>query len=325
MRVAVTGAAGFMGSWVAEALAARGHAVMGLDDLSGGDNRTPGLVECDLRDRAATGAAIARFRPETLVHLAANAREGASQFQPWEVATRNLSAYVSALEAAIAEGVRRVVLFSSMAVYGRQETPFDESLAPAPVDVYGTCKAAMERMTGILSSVHGFRWVVIRPHNVFGERQRMSDRYRNVVAIFMNRLMRGEPLYVYGDGEQRRAFSYISNSLPCYLRAVEDESLHGEAVNVGGAREVTVNQLAGAVMAAMGRRAEVVHIPDRPLEVKDAWCTWEKSARLLGYREDIGLEEGIARMARWASARGPQAWTDEPLALVNDKVPSTWL
>lgn len=325
MKIAVTGAAGFIGSWVAEALASRGHDVLGVDDMSGGINPAPGLVRCDLRDRDAAGRVIAGFRPDVLVHLAANAREGASQFQPWEVVTRNVAAYASALEASIAAGVRRVVLFSSMAVYGGQRPPFDESAPPAPVDVYGTCKAAMERMTGILSSVHGFRWAVIRPHNVFGERQRMSDRYRNVVAIFMNRIMRGEALYVYGDGEQRRAFSYISDSLPCYVRAVEDDSLHAEAVNVGGALEITVNRLAEAVMGAMGRRAEVVHVPDRPLEVKDAWCSTGKSVRLLGYREETGLEGGLALMARWAAARGPQEWSPERLALINENTPRTWL
>lgn len=325
MKIAVTGAAGFIGSWVAEALASRGHDVLGIDDMSGGDNPVPGLVRCDLRDRGATGGVITGFCPDVLAHLAANAREGASQFQPWEVATRNLAAYASVLEASIAAGVRRVVLFSSMAVYGRQRPPVDESVLPAPVDVYGTCKAAMERMTEILSSVHGFRWVVLRPHNVFGERQRMSDRYRNVVAIFMNRIMRGEPLYVYGDGEQRRAFSYISDSLPCYVRAVEDDSLHAEAINVGSAGEITVNRLAEQVMGAMGRRAEVVHIPDRPLEVKDAWCSTEKSVRLLGYREETGLKRGLARMASWAVARGPQEWSAERLALVNESTPRTWL
>lgn len=318
-----------MGSHVAEGLVAAGHDVTGVDDLSGGFRRniTPGVrfIQLDLRDAAETERVVGAHPPEILCHLAANAREGASQFQPRDVCGRNLMAYANVLVPAIRSGLAKVVLYSSMAVYGDQEPPFEETMPRLPVDVYGVNKAAMEHMTEILADVHGFRYTIIRPHNVFGERQSLRDRFRNVVAIFMNRLMRGEPVYIYGDGEQRRAFSYIGDSLPAFLRAAEMRSeLDGQVINVGGKHPVTVNHLLELVSAAFQARPHVVHLPDRPREVKHAYCTWEKSERLLGYEERHSLEEAIDRMARWARGLGPQPWHEEELELPSEKAPTIW-
>lgn len=330
MRVLVTGVAGFMGGHVAEGLVGLGHEVVGLDDLSGGFRRNvPAGVtfhKVDLRNEAETERVVAESRPEILCHLAANAREGASQFQPRDVCGRNLMAYANVLVPAIRGGLKKVVLYSSMAVYGDQEPPFDERLPRRPVDVYGVNKAAMEHMTEILADVHGFRYTIIRPHNVFGERQSLRDRFRNVVAIFMNRIMRGEPVVIYGDGEQKRAFSYIGDSLPAFLRAAElRPEIDGEVINVGGKHPVTVNQLLREVGKAFDAEPEVIYLPDRPREVKNAYCTWQKSVDLLGYEERWGLSQGIARMAEWAKSLGPQPWAEEKLELPSEKAPCIWL
>jgi len=332
-----------MGSHVAEGLAAAGHEVIGLDDLSGGfRENVPSSVtflEVDLRDPVKTEAAVRDHAPEMLCHLAANAREGASQFQPRDVCGRNLMAYVNVLVPAIRSGMKKVVLYSSMAVYGDQEAPFDETMPRQPVDVYGVNKSAMESITEILADVHEFMYTIIRPHNVFGERQSLRDPFRNVVGIFMNRILRQEPLYVYGDGEQTRAFSYIGDSLPAFLRAAEMRpELNRQIINVGGIHPVTVNELLGLVAAEFvgqehvdperSRRAparQVIHLPDRPREVKNAYCTWQKSAELLGYEERFGLEEGMHRMAAWARSQGPQPWREETLELPSAKAPSIWL
>jgi UDP-glucose 4-epimerase len=242
------------------------------------------------------------------------------------VCGRNLMAYANVLVPAMGCGVKKVVLYSSMAVYGDQEAPFDESMPRQPVDVYGVNKAAMEEMTEILADVHEFNYTIIRPHNVFGERQSMRDPFRNVVAIFMNRMMRGEPLYLYGDGEQKRAFSYIGDSLPAFLRAAEIRpELDREIINVGGAQPVTVNELLRMVAEEFGVEPEVVHLPDRPREVKNAYCTWQKSERLLGYEERFGLREGIRLMAGWARPLGPQPWREERLELPSEKAPRIWM
>ncbi len=329
MRVLVTGAAGFIGSHVAEGLLASGHEVIALDDLSGGFRRNvpagAAFFQVDLRDAPAAERIIRDNPPDLLCHLAANAREGASQFQPRDVCGRNLMAYVNTLVPAVRAGAKKVVLYSSMAVYGEQPTPFSEDLPRRPVDIYGVNKTSMEEITEILSEVHGFAYTTIRPHNVFGERQSLRDPFRNVVAIFMNRIMRGEPLYIYGDGEQVRAFSYIADSLPSLLRACDSEpALNGQVFNVGGTEAVTVNQLAHLVMEAFGAKPEFRYLPDRPREVKHAYSTWEKSVQYLGYRERYGLREGITRMAAWAKAVGPQEWTEESLELPSPKAPSIW-
>lgn len=330
MRIIVTGAAGFMGGHVTEGFVAQGHEVIAIDDLSGGFERNiPAgvkLIRLDLRNPAGAEQAIASNPPDVLCHLAANAREGASQFQPRDVSGRNLMAYVNALVPAIRAGMKKVVLYSSMAVYGEQETPFDEVMERRPVDVYGVNKAAMEAITEILAEVHGFAYTIIRPHNVFGERQSLCDPFRNVVAIFMNRIMRGEPIYVYGDGEQKRAFSYIGDSLPAFLKAAElRPELDQQIINVGGKQAVTVNEMCATVCAAFEARPEIVHIPDRPREVKNAYSTWQKSERLLGYQEQYSFEEAVAAMAVWAKSMGPQPWNEEALELPSAKAPAIWM
>jgi UDP-glucose 4-epimerase len=331
VRILVTGVAGFMGCHVASGLLKAGHEIIGIDDLSGGfrENIPDGITffEVDLRDAAATERVVKANPPDMLCHLAANAREGASQFQPRDVCGRNLMAYANVLVPAIRSGtMKKVVLYSSMAVYGDQDPLFDETMPRRPVDVYGVNKKAMEEMTEILSDVHEFMYTIIRPHNVFGERQSLRDPFRNVVGIFMNRIMRGEPLYVYGDGEQKRAFSYIGDSLPAFLRAVElRPDLDRQIVNVGGSEPVTVNEMLKLVVSEFQARVEVVHLPDRPREVKNAYSTWQKSVDLLGYEEKYGLREGIRRMAAWAREQGPQPWREEALELPSDKAPSIWM
>jgi UDP-glucose 4-epimerase len=329
MRILITGAAGFIGGHLADYLIAEGREAAGIDDMSGGfwRNVNPAMDfhAVDLRDRSATAAVVEKTRPEVLCHLAANAREGASQFQPLDVTDRNLLAYLNVLVPCIKRGIKKVALFSSMSVYGEQEPPFDEALPRCPTDIYAVNKTAMEETTEILSDVHGFQYTIIRPHNVFGERQCIRDKYRNVIGIFMNAIMRGETPFIYGDGEQERAFSYIHDSLPSFARAAElRPELHGEVINVGGMRPTTINRLAELVCQHFAGAPEPTHIEERPREVKRAWSTWEKSVRLLGYEEKIGGEEGIRRMAVWAKKLGPQEWVTDSLELVNEKTPRPW-
>ena len=330
MRILVTGAAGFIGSHVAEALVQQGHEVIALDDLSGGfrSNVPVGAKFCqvDLRDAQATEAAVLADPPDLLCHLAANAREGASQFQPRDVTGRNLMAYMNVLVPALRAGMKKVVLYSSMAVYGEQEAPFSENLPRAPVDVYGLNKASMEAITEVLAEVHDFAYTIIRPHNVFGERQSLSDPFRNVVAIFMNQILRGESLYIYGDGEQQRAYSYIGDSLPSFLQAGElNPALNRQIFNIGGKETITVNTLARLVGEEFEAKPEIKFLPDRPCEVKCAYSTWQKSAELLGYEEHYGLREGIRRMALWVKQLGPQPWSDEALELPHEIMPANWI
>lgn len=328
-KILVTGGAGFMGSHIVDMLLDKGYDVYSVDDLSGGYMRNVNLnakfLKVDLGDVKKNEKLIAKIKPEFIFYLAANAREGASQFQPFAVTYRNFYAYINTLKNAITQRtLRKIVLFSSMAVYGNQTAPFDEAMERRPEDIYGVNKAAMERTTEILSSVHDFDYTIIRPHNVFGERQSLSDRYRNVIGIFMNKIMRKEPLLIYGDGEQVRAFSYIFDSLPCYIKCLDD-STNSEIINIGGIEKITINKLAELVCDAMGvENYPKEYLPARPCEVKYAYCTYEKSVRLLGYKERIGYEEGIRRMAKWAKEMGLQEWVTEKLEIYSSKAPAWW-
>lgn len=332
-RVLVTGAAGFLGSWIAEDLASLGtHRVVGVDIAP--LTRYPRgkapfqFIRLDLHDERRTAALIRRVRPDILLHLAANAREGASWFHPRSSTRNNLCAYLSVLEPSIACGVRKVVLFSSMAVYGDQKPPFEESMPRRPVDPYGVNKAAMEHITETLSLAFGFRYTILRPHNVFGEGQSLRDPFRNVIAIFANAILRGEPVCIHGDGEQKRAFSYILNSLPCYRKVVL-EDWHGRIFNIGGGQEISINEVARLVLRAMKKagvtiRSKIVHTEGRPYEVKEAWCTTALSERLLGYRDAIPLDRAIERFCAWAVRQGPQPWIRERLPLQLANMPSPW-
>ena len=330
MKVLVTGAAGFMGSWISQRLYELNYDVYGIDDLSGGDINNWKLDPFRLfvEDLATNRAReiIFDLKPEIIFYLASSAREGASQFDPVKITKRNYWAYVNTLETAIkTKKLKKIVLFSSMAVYGNQKPPFDEHMPRKPVDVYGINKAAMEHTTEILSKIYGFGYTIIRPHNVFGEYQAMWDPYRNVIAIFMNRILRGEPIYIYGDGRQKRAFSYIRDSLDCYIRCI-DEKYNNQIYNIGGIVPITINELAEMVIEEFKEypKPDIIHLPPRPCEVKYAWCTWEKSFKDLGYKENIGVKKGIKLMAKWAKLRGPQEWRYESLALDSPKMPKTW-
>lgn len=335
-RILVTGAAGFMGSHIVRALIKEGYSeIYTVDDLSGGDieniddhikSKEIEFNKIDLSIKNKTDSFMSTIKPDTIFHLAANAREGASFFQPLNIVERNYLAYMNVLEPAIKYGLDKVILFSSMAVYGNQKPPFSEDMERLPVDIYGINKSSMEHTTELLSDIHDFRYTILRPHNVFGPNQSLRDPYRNVIGIFMNRIMRKEPLYIYGDGEQKRALSYIDDSLPCYIECLKDKT-DGEIINIGGKQPITVNKLAELVCKYTNvsyHTYPIKHLPDRPNEVKFAYSTWEKSADLLGYDEKIGIEEGISRMAKWAKEKGPQEWSEERLTLWNNKAPSIW-
>lgn len=161
--------------------------------------------------------------------------------------------------------------------------------------------------------------------NCFGPRQSIKDKFRNCAGIFMNRIMRKEPIYIYGDGQQLRQFSYIKDSLPAYIRCIDKAD--GEIVNIGGLQEITVEELAYRIISEMTEAQiyPITYLPARYGEVKFAYCDPTKSVNLLGYKEEFALEHGIADMAEWAKKLGPQEWIDEKLAIPNHRIPKTWL
>jgi UDP-glucose 4-epimerase len=330
MKILVAGGAGFMGSWIAETFRDLGHNVFILDNMSTGElANIPDGVDYSTGD-AADGSCVRGimrvFNPDVIYNLAAFAREGTSVFSPKTCVKDNIDAHLNLLVEGIrSSNFRKMVYFSSMAVYGDQNPPFSEHMDKVPCDPYGSSKAMCEDVTKQLGNVHGYEWSIVRPHNVFGERQSLRDRQRNVIGIFINSVMRNEPLTIYGDGTQTRAFSYIGNSLDAYTNLLA--SGNEETYNIGDDTPVSINKIAGYVSQIMAHhgydRPEIIHFRDRPLEVKHAHCTFDKQCTI-GYNKHFGLREGIAKMCKWAQKLGAQPWLNIPVELPHPTMPETW-
>lgn len=325
----VTGGAGFIGSHVAEALRDMGHRVVVVDDLSGGfKENVPEdveFVEGSVLDEALVERVVRERAVDHVFHLAAYAAEGLSHFIRRFNYANNVLGSVNVLNAALRSGtVRTYVFTSSIAVYGAGQVPMTEDLTPRPEDPYGIAKYAVEQDLRAASEMFDLDFVVFRPHNVYGERQHIGDRYRNVVGIFMNQAMRGEPFTVFGDGEQQRAFTHVADVAPMIARSVDVPAASGEVFNVGGDVPFTVNRLAEVVAAAMGVELRVDHLPPR-IEVRDAWSSHDKAWSVFGRPERlVPLEEGVARMAEWARRRGPQEPSIFTGIEVARNLPASW-
>lgn len=335
--ILVTGSAGFMGSHLVNELLNKGfNKVYGVDDLSGGYmenvNKKSHFTKLDLRERDLVARYVDKVKPEIIFHLAADATEGRSQFTPIGCTERNYLAYLNLLAPAIRNNIKKVILASSMSVYGSQKPPFSEDMERKPDDIYAISKAAMERATEILSEVHGFKYVIVRPHNVYGPGQNLSDPYRNVVAIFINCLLNNRNFYIYGDGEQKRAFSYIDDFTPYIIKTAQLPEAEGEIFNIGPMQEISINELSHIVLAEFFQNEKVPkhlipkHVPPRPMEVKEAWCTVDKAKKILGYKTTVSLQEGVQKMIAWAKKKGPQKFHYlEDLEIVNKETPLTWV
>jgi UDP-glucose 4-epimerase len=326
-RVFISGVAGFLGSHLAEAFLADGYYVVGIDNMLGGElDNVPAGVEfyqVDCNDLSAVRRHMQGI--DVVYHCAATAYEGVSVFSPHLVTQNIVTAATGMISAALARGVRRFVLCSSMARYGSNTVAFTEDMIPRPQDPYGIGKYAAELLLANLADTHGMEWAVAVPHNVFGPRQRYDDPYRNVAAIFINLMLQGRQPYVFGDGTQKRCFSFISDVVPP-LKQMAHEACHRQVINIGPDGEfITINQLARTIADLLGFDLQAIHLPARPQEVALANCSAERARRLLSYQATVGLEDGLRRTIDWMRARGPRPFKfNLPIEIVNDKTPATW-
>jgi UDP-glucose 4-epimerase len=303
----VTGGAGFIGSHVADHLLRRGHKVIILDDLSGGfeDNVPSGatFVKGSILDTELIDRLFDRHNFTYVYHLAAYAAEGLSHFIKRFNYNNNLIGSVNLINASVNYGVRCFVFTSSIAVYGAGQSPMTEDMIPQPEDSYGIAKLAVERELQVTHEMFGLDYVIFRPHNVYGERQNIGDRYRNVVGIFMNQLMKSEPMTIFGDGEQQRAFTHISDVAPVIAESVNVPAAHNQVFNVGADIPYTVNHLAQIVADAMNKERNVVHLDPRN-EVKIAFSDHSRAESVFEVRRKEPLEHGIRTMAAWVKDHG---------------------
>jgi UDP-glucose 4-epimerase len=244
-----------------------------------------------------------RYNFANVYHLAAYAAEGLSHFIKRFNYNNNLIGSVNLINASVNHGVRCFVFTSSIAVYGAGQSPMTEEMMPTPEDSYGIAKLAVERELKVTHEMFGLDYVIFRPHNVYGERQNIGDRYRNVVGIFMNQLMKSEPMTIFGDGEQQRAFTHIRDVAPIIASCVDVPSARNQVFNVGADVPHTVNDLAEIVADAMGRDCRTVHLDPRN-EVKVAFSDHSLADGVFGARQKMSLEEGIGQMAAWVRDHG---------------------
>jgi UDP-glucose 4-epimerase len=263
---------------------------------------------------------------QVVYHCAATAYEGLSVFSPHLVTQNIVTASTGVISAAIALGVRRFVMCSSMARYGSQRVPFTEDMTPQPQDPYGIGKYASELLLRNLAEVHGMEWVVAVPHNIIGPRQKYDDPYRNVASIFINLMLQGRQPILYGDGSQKRCFSFVSDTVAPLTQMAFDPACAGEVINIGPDEEfVTVRELAEIIARQLGLPLHPEHTRERPREVHLANCSADKARRLLGYQPRVSLEDGLRAMIDWIRSRGPRPFEYHlDLEIVNDKTPDTW-
>lgn len=328
-RALVTGGAGFLGSHLAEYLLEEmGLEVVVLDDLSGGfETNVPEgatFVKGSVVDHELIDDLFRRHRFAYVYHLAAYAAEGLSHFIKRFNYQNNLIGSVNLINAAVNFDVQRFVFTSSIAVYGTNQVPMTEDLIPQPEDSYGIAKHAVEQELAVSHEMFGLDSIVFRPHNVYGERQNLGDRYRNVIGIFMNHLMTGEgPLPIFGDGEQQRAFTYVKDIIPGMARSVEMEEARNQVFNIGSDRPCTVNRLAELVMEAMETPGEVRHLPARN-EVKIAYSDHSRFHEVFPAAADTPLIDGLRTMASWAKEAGACRASTFRGIEIERNMPSSW-
>lgn len=330
MRIWITGICGFLGSHLAETLLAQGHAVDGNDNLICGDEKNlpklkQGYTLTDCRNYEIMLLNFRQFQPDVVVHCAATAHEGLSSFSPSFITKNIYEASIATFSAAIAAGVKRIVYMSSMSRYGKgwgfNTPPFSEQMLTSPVDPYGIAKVAAEETLKVLCDTHDVEWSIAVPHNIIGIRQRSIDPYRNVAAIMINRCKQGKPPIVYGDGKQVRCFSPINDVLPSLVKMIEGKA-DGEVVNLGPDEcEMTINDLAYKIIDMTGLNGIPIHLPARPNEVKEAYCSSDKARKLLEYAEQQSIDVCLKEMVEYIQ---PQPFEYGFPIEIEKNCPKTW-
>src|SRR3989344_2688064 len=309
----VTGGAGFIGSHIAEWLLEDGSEVVILDDLSGGfKNNIPNgakFVRGSVTDYQLLINVFEKYKFDYVFHLAAYAAEGLSHFIRRFNYNSNLIGSVNLINLSVLHNIKCFVFTSSIAVYGENQVPMTEEMIPTPEDPYGISKYAVELDLQAAKKLFGLNYIIFRPHNVYGERQNIGDKYRNVVGIFMNSILNGKSLTIFGDGGQTRAFTHIDDVAPIIARSIHYKKTYGEVFNIGGDKEYTIKELAEIVSKAMGVKAKIKYLKARK-EVKHAFALHDKISKFMDVPKTVDLVDGVNRMVKWVKEHGARKSID---------------
>ena len=324
----LTGGAGFIGAHLAKNLIDRGDKVIILDDLSGGfEENLPEkaiFIRGSITDHELLEKIFNEYEFDFVYHLAAYAAEGLSHFIKRFNYTNNLIGSVNLINESVKHKVKCYVFTSSIAVYGALPPPMKEDMTPEPEDPYGIAKFAVEQELKVTHEMFGLNYVVFRPHNVYGEFQNLGDKYRNVVGIFMNQLMQGKPMTIFGDGSQTRAFTYVGDITPLIAESALREDTYGEVFNIGADKNYSVRELADEVIKAMGIAGEVNHVEARN-EVLHAYSDHSKTKKYFGEYAKTSLAQGLSKMSEWAKKTGVKSSTKFKNIEILEKLPPVWL
>lgn len=291
MKIVCTGSEGLIGSNLVKKLISQGHRVYGLDLVTG----------CDLSNKYEVARRFQEIHPDVVFHLAANASEARGQISPIDMTSNNMGIFINTLTAAINVKVKRFIFTSSVAVYGEAGTPYKEDGPTIPKDVYGINKLACEQMLKVMAKVHGIEYTIFRPHNIYGPGQNMSDPTKNVVALFMRKLIEKEPYKLYGFGEMRRAFSYVDDVVDVIVDALEPKYAN-QTLNVGSERDISIKRLSDLIQSVTGLTGEIEMLKGRPQEITMFLADHTNQKALAEYAE-TPLEIGLTKTWEWVQSQ----------------------
>tara|TARA_B100000925_G_C21987424_1_gene465148 strand:+ start:864 stop:1868 length:1005 start_codon:yes stop_codon:yes gene_type:complete len=329
MKIFITGLAGFLGSNLGIRLADKGHEIYGNDNLLGGYETNIDKrfffekVDCCNLEKMTD---IIPKDIDVVIHCAATAYEGLSVFSPHFITKNIYDATVSTLTASIKKNAKKFIFCSSMARYGNQQNPFREEMPTKPEDPYGLAKTASEEIVKNLCDIHDLDWTILVPHNIVGPRQKYNDPFRNVMSIFLHKMIRNEQVYIYGDGSQKRCFSYVDDCIDCMEQSLIVKEASKEIINIGPDEEtITIKELAQLCANEVGHNKEPIFVPSRPQEVKFATCSSDKARKLLGYNTKYTLKESIKKTANFIRSNGIKEFEYHiDLEIKNELTPNTW-
>ena len=327
-KIFITGVAGFLASHIAKWALSKGHEVLGADNLSLGhkQNIPKGVkfYEYDLLNLEKNKKYIKDV--EVVVHCAAYPYDNFSLFAPFKVIQNTFSVTASVLSAGIFNSVKRLVYCSSMSRYGNQTPPFTEDKEPKPLTPYAVAKVAGENLIKTMAQVHGFEYVIVIPHNIFGPQQVYNDPYRNAVSLIINQMLNNQSPLIYGDGSQTRAFTPIQDLIPLFEELLFGLAVKNQTLNIGPDEEViSLNNLVKLLNQIMGKNIKPKYKALRQQEVPFAFCSAKKSRDLIKYQKRISLKPALKKMLDHIQKKGPLAFCYHQEAEIKNEVfPESW-